>query len=394
MGFIGRLADMPLTDLVQMLSMSKRTGRLTFTEGTARAALIFRQGDLVAASHEPPRCRLGDALRERGLISEETLRWALQVQRRIMPPPPLGTVLIDLGAISVEALRRVVQAQMEGVLTELVSWENGTFKFEPTPLADALDRELGSRDLVIPEGLRPDRVVLEALRRRDEQRRATAGTLPSAPATAPEPGDDVRRLLDTDGFSPAQVVDLLLQTQRRQAGGFPGEARGDLIAVLKSIMEEGRHARALVEVALLILRCASASVSRGVLLHVARGQARGMGQFGLHFKDGSVESRIAGLQLSLSEPSVFSEVVWTHSMFRGELPPGKINDAFVETLGGARPVETVVIPVVVDGEVPLIFYGDNLPEAARIGGVEILEMLALYAGIEMEKSKLEEVIGV
>ena len=37
MGFMGRLGDMPFEDIVQMLSMSQRTGRLTLTHAMSKA---------------------------------------------------------------------------------------------------------------------------------------------------------------------------------------------------------------------------------------------------------------------------------------------------------------------------------------------------------------------
>jgi hypothetical protein len=391
MGFIGRLADMPFTDLVQMLSMSKRSGKLTLTEATSRAALVFRTGDIIAASREPPRYRLGDTLLKLGLITEANLELALNVQRELQPAPLIGAILIDLGAVSPDTLRSVVQEQIQEVLSELVSWENGSFKFEPMPLSAALERELEGKELVVPDGLRAEQVVLEALRRRDELVRDIGGSRSSTAALPRRrPGEVIERPT-ADGFSPAQLVDLLLQAQRRQPGDGTEVLEGGLIAVLKSIMEEGRGARTLSEVGLLILRCAAAIVSRGLLLRVDRGSIRGMGQFGLRFADSAPNRRVGSLRFSLTEPSMFADAVANRHGFRGEVPLGKVNDAFLDLLGGMRPTEAVVVPVVVDGETQLLFYGDNLPERAKIGGVEILEMLALYAGIEMEKAKLVKV---
>ena len=220
MGFIGRLADMPFTDLVQMLSMSKRSGKLTLTEGTLRAALVFRVGDIIAAYREPPVRRLGDTLLRMGLVSESSLSMALNVQHQLSPAPLLGTILVDFGVLSPEALRAVVREQIEEVLAELVSWENGSFKFEPMPLSEALDREIEGRDLVVPDGLRAEQVVLEALRRRDELLHGLGEGRPVAPIPFPgrrRPGESAERT-SSDGFSPAQLVDLLLQAQRRQSG--------------------------------------------------------------------------------------------------------------------------------------------------------------------------------
>jgi hypothetical protein len=49
--------------------------------------------------------------------------------------------------------------------------------------------------------------------------------------------------------------------------------------------------------------------------------------------------------------------------------------------------------MLVNGGVRLLFYGDNLPERIALGNLEILELLMLYAGIEMEKVLLESAVG-
>ena len=154
-------------------------------------------------------------------------------------------------------------------------------------------------------------------------------------------------------------------------------------------MEEGRGAKALPEIALLILRCAAAVVSRGILLHIEGGFASCAGQFGVKLAEPAADRRAGVFRLPLNEPSVVTQVIESHCSFVGEMPRNRIIDMLVDFLGGGQPAESILVPVVTNHQVKLVLYGDNLPERTRVAGVEILEMLALYAGIELEKAGLE-----
>ena len=58
-------------------------------------------------------------------------------------------------------------------------------------------------------------------------------------------------------------------------------------------------------------------------------------------------------------------------------------------VGGVRPGEVLAIPLIVDGKIALIVYGDNVPDAKPIKGVETLEIFMNQAGIALEKALLE-----
>jgi hypothetical protein len=89
--------------------------------------------------------------------------------------------------------------------------------------------------------------------------------------------------------------------------------------------------------------------------------------------------------LPLNEPSVFLETVQRKRSFRGALPHQFWNDHFLEQLGGARPPEAVLVPMILDGRVAYVFYGDNLPGVAPIGPTQGLEFLMTEASQAMEK---------
>jgi len=65
----------------------------------------------------------------------------------------------------------------------------------------------------------------------------------------------------------------------------------------------------------------------------------------------------------------------------------------VNELGGAMPSSVLAIPLVVDGKIALIVYGDNLPEQRSIKGMDTLEIFMNQAGMALEKALLEKRIA-
>ncbi len=93
-----------------------------------------------------------------------------------------------------------------------------------------------------------------------------------------------------------------------------------------------------------------------IMLFTVRGQTLfGWDGQGPGIKSDMVES----IMLPMSEPSVFQLVNMTKSFFLGPLQPGAINDRFLKTLGGDRPNNVFIMPVVKNEKVVYILYGDN-----------------------------------
>ena len=52
--------------------------------------------------------------------------------------------------------------------------------------------------------------------------------------------------------------------------------------------------------------------------------------------------------------------------------------------------QVLAIPLIVDGKVALVVYGDNVPERKPIRGVDTLEIFMNQAGMALEKALLEK----
>jgi hypothetical protein len=114
-----------------------------------------------------------------------------------------------------------------------------------------------------------------------------------------------------------------------------------------------------------------------------------MGQVGLDPEGGGGAEEISNVRIPADEPSVFTRVVETRESYQGALPKGPWNEYLAIQLGGLSPPEVAVIPMIVNGNVVALLYGDNLPAGKPIGPIDALELMMLEAGLAMEKTTLE-----
>jgi len=159
MAIEGRLSDVGLADICQLLSMGRRTGCLTITQPGNFGYIYLEDGRVVSATILNRPDRLGQLLVRNHIITGEELAEGIRVQGG-SPGKRLGQVLIDLGHLSEEDLRRFVTLQVEEAVYDLFSWDDGTFRFDP----DRRFESDGAVSLSIPI----ENLLLEGARRVDE----------------------------------------------------------------------------------------------------------------------------------------------------------------------------------------------------------------------------------
>jgi hypothetical protein len=191
-------------------------------------------------------------------------------------------------------------------------------------------------------------------------------------------------------FSSVNIGDeLRLELGEEPALVAPHGNQSTGISQLRGMLEELNNPQLGGGIILLVLRFAAEFVNRAVVLLVKKESVQGLGQFGLQDKDGSADYRIRNLSIPKGEPSLFTEVLETRFPVKGEVEPSHWSNYFLEQLGGGHPAEAFVGPIVSEGKVVAVLYGDNLPEAKPVGDTDSLEIFLSQAGIAMEKALLQ-----
>ena len=132
-GLKGLIAELPVPDVLQYLSLSSSTGILTLVSGGARKALYLNEGRVVFASSNLPNDRLGELLIREGKITVEEYEASI---RALSKGKRQGKVLVEMGALTPKDLWEGVQLQVREIVYSIFPWEEGTFHFEESSLPE------------------------------------------------------------------------------------------------------------------------------------------------------------------------------------------------------------------------------------------------------------------
>ncbi len=129
MAIKGSLKEASLPDVIQLLTLGRRTGCLAVADRQNFGYVYFDAGRISYASIVNRRDRLGDILVKSGRISAAQLEEAVQAQS-VDRERKLGELLVESGALPRAALEEYMRLQIEEAVYYLFTWSSGTFNFE------------------------------------------------------------------------------------------------------------------------------------------------------------------------------------------------------------------------------------------------------------------------
>lgn len=581
MSLVGNLEDLGLGEILQIVSLSRKSGMLTLHSRGREGKVFFRNGQVIRASSSVFHQNLGEVLVQKGVIDLPTLKKSLSLQETEGFRERLGTILIKHFSVSADEIEQVVREQIENVVYSLFAWAEGTFDFElQDNVAPIDDTHLDPVQFMLDQGLNPQFLAMEGTRIIDERRHrgesideempdgysppvvpeesedldfdliqpATAPASPAVEETAAVPSagpavesapemtavpaitepvatrqlvlvdddtttrevmvsslkeqgyevfdfegsEDALIRIDTlyrEGGRPSIIIDLIMprmdgsgvlgglelldivhvnfpdlpvllvsdynnsdaerkvremgcdfvmkprktdladpetltvfefrllrELHRVEAGEGPAELSDKVniadelrlemgeelgpgreqqveqstgISLLRGMLEELNNPSLGGGIILLVLRFASEFMNRAVIFIVKKDDIVGLGQFGIQDSEGLADSRVRNMRIPREEDSLFARVIQSQQPLKVKPDEGGWNHYLIERLGGEYPAEVFVGPIVSEGKVVAILYGDNLPEYRPVGDTDSLEIFLSQAGIAMEKALLQ-----
>jgi len=335
------LEDLTVADFMMVLAQSQKTGQLTIENGDERLKLAFRDGDIVYASSTGVRETVGAMLVRRGLISDEQLETALQLQKKQEGTALLGQILIDMGAVSAKDLTGVVYLQFQNVIRQALAWTEGVGTYTPMDIPDLGEVRVDPREVILETGIRTEQILLGGAAEHDESNRENE---------SPDYFEAVR-------------------------------------AVLADLKEETLVVTS--EMAASILEDANRLVRRGVLFLVYPDALSVVGAFDSEHREASPAMAGRRIDRLESEDSITSWVITEGRSYRGQLKDDDGNRPLRDLLGDEIPKEIIVIPVIVDRKVAAVLYGDNGSDESAIGHIGDLERVVARVAREMGKKRQE-----
>ncbi|HEU4740947.1 MAG TPA: response regulator [Meiothermus sp.] len=158
-----RIGEVELGDLLRALETARKSAVVTVETPNLYGRIHLMEGRLVYARTEPGP-HLGEYLvRLLYLTLEDTQRLVLE-QERENPGTPLGQLALRAGLVSEEDLTDALQVQVMEALATLMNQKDGTLLAESTPVGEA-------SQIALPQTLETSAMLFEAARRLDEWQR-------------------------------------------------------------------------------------------------------------------------------------------------------------------------------------------------------------------------------
>jgi hypothetical protein len=160
MALEGTLRDFSFADILQLISLQRKTGVLTLRTEENLVTVSFQDGFIVGAStlNQHTEDMIGLILLKRGEVTEAELEGALRLQEETLQR--LGRILIDHHVVPIETVQVALHQQILQIVYRVFRWADGEYHFSQETDID-YDREL----------LRPmaaDSIIMEGARMTDE----------------------------------------------------------------------------------------------------------------------------------------------------------------------------------------------------------------------------------
>ena len=319
------LDDLTAAEFLLMLALNRKTGRLTVKSEEGRVKVAFREGAIVYAASTGVREAVGTMLVRRDLINHEDLKTALHRQRQSSGVSLLGNILVQMGALRQEDLEAVVYVQFQNALREALMWSTGTAEFTSEEIPDLGAVKISPREIILETGLSTEQLVLDGVSELDASLGSDAKR---------EENDAARSMLD--------------------------ELKGMSLSITS-------------EMAAVLLDHAGRQVKRAVLFLVYTDVRSVVGGVGIEHECEPVALAGRCLKRLDTEDSVISWVINEGRSYRGKLKDGAGNRSLTELLGEVVPKDVLAVPVIVEGEVTAVLYGDNGSDEDPIGAIGDIE---------------------
>jgi hypothetical protein len=364
MSLVGRLEDLALSDIFQILSVGKKTGSLVLKGSRGNALITFKNGLVVRAETDDIETTLGDELVTAGIIKDTILNLASEVKRKL-PAKSYSEILYDLGSVSKDILEKITRKRIEKVVYQLLFWQDGDFQFELDDTDPGGKVEIPDPGWELSKGMSPEYLLMESARVHDESSQMTSVT-----------SEELTGLGEDEGEK-AWEEDWEMQ---------PPSERKDIVS-LKALTQELRFPNSASEITLLILRFASDIFQRGILFMVGDTEVIGLGQFGLEIE--KPDEKIREITLLYNESPFLQKTVSEQRPYKGILEKDSVTEYLMHEIGGGWPDEVAVFPLIAEGKVVALLYCDNPITGEKIGETEGLEIFIDQAGLALEKSLLQ-----
>ncbi|MDT8395465.1 MAG: DUF4388 domain-containing protein [bacterium] len=171
MSLVGRLEDLSLGEILQIVSLSKRSGLLRLEAPDGMANLYVRAGKVIYSSRSDQKDSVLALLLESGVLREDQVGPLRQVLEEGASTNDFRSLLTETSGLTREAFQDFLRKRVEDLVYSFFLWEEGTFSFQL--IEDETRHPLLSRvgPFFLDDGIGAQFLVMEGARLKDEMNR-------------------------------------------------------------------------------------------------------------------------------------------------------------------------------------------------------------------------------
>ncbi|MBW2501251.1 MAG: DUF4388 domain-containing protein [Deltaproteobacteria bacterium] len=232
MSLVGNLEDLSLGDILQIISLSQKSGVLVLRGDQGSGRIVFDAGLVRAACLKAGPEDLHDLLVAGGFIDPEGFDAA--AARAAERGVGLEEAITQEAGLAAERVEALIRESVEAAILEMFTWLRGEFSFDMRS-----DVEPDDPRLTLTSGLNAQYLAMEGMRIRDERMRESAdrgAVKPPAVGTDPAPSPSVmcpEEALDETAASavaPVSSADLLAEAVLDREQEAAGQAASASVA--------------------------------------------------------------------------------------------------------------------------------------------------------------------
>ncbi len=164
MSLVGNLEDLSLGDILQIISLSQKSGVLALASDLGSGRIVFRQGLVQAACLKGAPNDLRELLVARQAIDATAYDSAEALAEQI--GVPVERTLASEAGLPAERIESWIREAAEAAILEMFTWPAGDFSFDVRGDLDPEDPQL-----TVSTGINAQYLAMEGLRLRDERGR-------------------------------------------------------------------------------------------------------------------------------------------------------------------------------------------------------------------------------
>jgi hypothetical protein len=388
MEMTGDLTDFSLTDILQMLSLTRKTGMLFLESKTCYGQVIIEDGRITYASLLPGESFAQCLVRE-NKISFKVLSELRSVGLRDEGIWTLQNLILESGVLPEAELDAVARRHLTTVIGNLIAIKDGRFGIElnrvemPEPLSE----------IRLEHGLDVGEILLTAASERDEAEQIIYADSHDSAQWADDFNFDLAFDEKTYATPPLNnVIPFNDQIAQEQIAQKERLQPTDRALLLLSMLTEMRSYTSETEIILLIMRYASEVASRGILFAVRDNELSGVGQFDITSldKEKTPDQAVRAIHIPIGEGTFFDNVLWNAQPFMGSLQEEPARYELFKAIGGiGTELTAFAMPLFRNNKAAWIIYGDNYPDLSTMEALDGLIALITQASLVMDKIDLE-----